>query len=299
MIEKIRKIYHKIVSEKCRKKIAEILYNMRVKRKIISLYWTLLFGYICGRLKEYNKEIRFIAKHGVTMFPYQFTRKYSGFSCEIIYDKHEEKYYVLHEDKRLYFPKGAKPEEIQSAYKQLIMEQEADSPHCYWSNINRPQKGDTFVDVGAAEGMIALEWIDVVDKVILIECEKLWQDALMATFASYKEKVQIISSYCGEKDGPNSTTIDSIVENTDNIVIKMDIEGAEIDALKGAKKTLNRDNVKWAICTYHRKTDAHDIEEVVKEHQMEYEYSDGYMLLPYDEIQEYPYFRKGLIRAKK
>ena len=86
MVEKLRRIYKKTVPGKIRKRVADLVYNLGVRRKIASFYCTLLFGYVCGRLKEYKKEICFIAKHGVMMFPYQFTRKYSDFSCEIVYD---------------------------------------------------------------------------------------------------------------------------------------------------------------------------------------------------------------------
>jgi FkbM family methyltransferase len=60
--------------------------------------------------------------------------------------------------------------------------------------------------------------------------------------------------------------IDSIVkalgwERVD--FIKMDIEGAEVDALLGAEETISRFKPKLAICTYHRPTDPIEIREVL------------------------------------
>lgn len=67
-------------------------------------------------------------------------------------------------------------------------------------------------------------------------------------------------------DGEIGTTtvrvaaFDDIVEADDRITfVKMDIEGAELKALKGMERTIVRDKPKLAICIYHRPTDYIDI----------------------------------------
>lgn len=65
--------------------------------------------------------------------------------------------------------------------------------------------------------------------------------------------------------------IDDIVpENEDVAMIKMDIEGAELMALEGAKETIKRCKPDLAICIYHKKEDIVDIPKYVLELVPEY-----------------------------
>ncbi|MDR1379524.1 MAG: FkbM family methyltransferase [Synergistaceae bacterium] len=66
-------------------------------------------------------------------------------------------------------------------------------------------------------------------------------------------------------------SIDSVVAPEDKVTfIKFDIEGAELEGLKGATETIKRDKPKLAICIYHKPNDYYEIGEYIKSLVPEY-----------------------------
>ena len=66
-------------------------------------------------------------------------------------------------------------------------------------------------------------------------------------------------------------SIDEAIDPEDRVTImKMDIEGSELEGLKGARKTIQRDKPKLAICIYHRLEDMTEIPLYIKELVPEY-----------------------------
>jgi FkbM family methyltransferase len=73
-----------------------------------------------------------------------------------------------------------------------------------------------------------------------------------------------------------TTTIDEIVETEEikNVnFIKLDIEGAELEALKGACKTIKRFQPNLALCVYHKPEHFVELARYVKEINPEYKFS--------------------------
>lgn len=65
--------------------------------------------------------------------------------------------------------------------------------------------------------------------------------------------------------------LDDIVDPTDRVTfIKMDIEGAELEALKGSSGTIKRDKPKLAICIYHKPQDMYELPMFIKSLVPEY-----------------------------
>lgn len=56
-----------------------------------------------------------------------------------------------------------------------------------------------------------------------------------------------------------STTLDAYLQGDAVSCIKMDIEGSELEALKGAQETIKMYHPQLAICIYHKKEDLYDI----------------------------------------
>lgn len=69
----------------------------------------------------------------------------------------------------------------------------------------------------------------------------------------------------------SAVPIDEVVDSKLRVtMIKMDVEGSELEALKGAKNTIQRDKPKLAICIYHKPEDMTEIPLYIKELVPEY-----------------------------
>lgn len=83
--------------------------------------------------------------------------------------------------------------------------------------------------------------------------------------------VEVDDSFAGEKILVRK--IDDLdISIAGQLYIKMDVEGAELDALKGAEKCIRKYQPYLAICVYHRKNDLIDIPLFIKSLNCKYKY---------------------------
>lgn len=85
----------------------------------------------------------------------------------------------------------------------------------------------------------------------------LWSSATTLKFNAINNAASSIA--VGGTVEIDVTTIDETVGDNKVTFIKMDIEGAELEALKGAAKTIKRDKPRLAICVYHKLEDILEI----------------------------------------
>jgi len=251
---------------------------------------------------EQQAIFEYLKKNPLREFPYQYVENYTIDSIRTYFDADLRMFYVLQDNKRLYFKKGWKETQCKQYYKALLMEQDEASPHKYETVNFQVSHGDVVVDAGAAEGNFALSVIDRVKKIYLFEVDQEWIEALEATFAPWKEKVIIVNKYVSDYTDNNCTKLDDFFNDQSVHFIKADIEGAENQLIEGAKNILQRQmSLKIVLCTYHKHNDEETLNNKLKEYHFVTEFSKGYIIFYYeicDKLQP-PYLRKVLLRAWK
>lgn len=293
-----------------------------------------LYDYLCRLAKDWRKDDSRLLYNGVLSIPdrdaVQFgdelaflkTLTLDDFTIRPIYaypqvrefpevqagiDTNGALPYVLHHNKRLYFPKEMPLDAVKNLYCSYMYKEGitgcgcfAKSPHCYQSNSFKVEKGDVVLDVGSAEGMFALDSIERASRVYVFEAGDTWRAANTATFRPFGDQAVVVHKFVGgETHGQCIRLVDALKNEPNNAsyFIKMDIEGSERVVLKTSLDFLKTHKVKIACTVYHRPDDAKFIQGLLEGNGFATEFSEGYTLTDMYGAQ-YPYFRKCLIRAK-
>ena len=239
---------------------------------------------------EPYETYKFIGQHGLRSCPGNFSLKYDNLQIDVLRDSYP---YIMHTGRKLYFPARFTNAQVHKLYKSLLVEQDIESAHRYSLNEEDYQDAIMF-DIGAAEGILSLEKIDILKEIYLVECEQEWVDALKITFEPYKEKVKIIFKYIDQYDSETSISLNTLGEKLKNekIFLKMDVEGFEKNALLGGLNLLKNNDCIAAVCTYHNPAHPQEIKEIFESVDYNPVFSKGY-------IHWANRLSKALIRAKK
>lgn len=229
--------------------------------------------------KQYETESRYILQNHLRMYPYDVYDEYLYKKSYIEFDEEAGMFYGIYNGHKMYLARRFNTEQKARAYFNAVtMEQDHRSPHCYWNNEPMLNQTGIAIDVGAAEGIYGLKIINQIDHLYMIEVDEEWIEALHYTYEMYKDKITIIKKFISSFDDDRNAKLDTLFNNIKIDSIKMDIEGAEIDALLGADSLLNRCKPMLAVCVYHHKDDNTRIKSVLTPKGYVCNNSQGYVI---------------------
>ncbi len=244
--------------------------------------------YILSHLNEYdeNSTIKFIKRNGLLwVFNDNFNRDYyvRKYNFDICWDADYAGYYVIYKGFRMYMKQSMTEKEVKEYFVNLMMEQDKRSPH-YYDTKDMIDDKTVIVDCGSAEGFFTLAHIRVAKKVIMVECDEAWCVALRRSlqFSGYESKVELVQCYIDNHlDDKHRTLYDIITSQglcDENMLIKMDLEGAEVAALEGLRPLKNKQNLRMLITVYHNVGDEEKVRQALAElGKTEIEVSKGYI----------------------
>ncbi len=249
---------------------------------------------------ELEVVLSYLKDNPLHMYCYPFYDAYRNKNTPIYFDDKANMYFGIYEGKQMYFAQRLNTEQKARAYfNAVIMEQDIRSPHCYWNDAKMCRMSGIGVDVGAAEGIFALKIIDQIDFIYLIEADEQWVEALKYTFAPYRDKVDIIKKYAGNKDCEDTIKLDTLLKGKKVDFMKLDIEGMELEALKGSEEIILTNKAVLAVCVYHHEKDNEQISSWLKEREYQTSNSSGLVVCQGDwELENNETdFRKALLFA--
>lgn len=258
--------------------------------------------------KSYQKELNYIQHYGnYCIFPYQPVSMPEN--IEYGFDQEVQLPYVVHQNKKLYFKTNQMPEVALGMYKNYIQTERLlgtydfdGVPHQYQSSRIKVADGDVVFDIGAAEGLFALDQIEKASHVVIVESDPDWIKPLRQTFAPYSDKVTIIQKFVSATDTDTTVSLETLLSNVnyDSAFVKMDIEGYELQSLISAERVLSQKKcTKLSVASYHKQHDAEEMKSFFDNIGFYSEFSNGYMLFHLYDTPEPPYFRHGVIRGIK
>ncbi len=278
------------------KPLRTVILKRNLRKKILKHFAEIPEDEINDDQKE---VVNYLRNNQVSIFPYAFQDKYKTENVDVFTDPSTGMKYVLQERKRLYFKKRWNKKRIRKSYSELSREQDLKSPHRYISDDFHPGNNDVLADIGAAEGNFSLSVIEKVKKIYLFEYDREWVMALEATFAPWKEKVEIIPKYVSDIDDEMHIRMDTFIKSRNDVTfLKIDVDGSEQKVLDGCSELLKSGiPLKVALCTYHKANDEKDFRDLLVGYDFDVRESKGYMINYYDKKLKTPWLRRGLLKA--
>lgn len=166
--------------------------------------------------------------------------------------------------------------------------------HQYFDKMISLREDEIFVDAGVLDGSTSIQFAQLCnqkyEKIYLFEAERAFEENIRKNISFlpntelhmkglWNENNVLSFNSTGNGDGRFASdgmntmevvTLDDVLQGKKITFLKMDIEGAELEALEGAKATIQQYKPKLAICIYHKPDDILTIPLYIKKLVPEY-----------------------------
>ena len=271
-----------------------IIWKNYLKKKILSSYKN-------SQDKEIIELISSIKERGLHIISSKLKEHYDQDKINVNYDPQRKMKYVnFDKEKKIFFKKKWSKKRIQKAFNQLLIEQDENSPHRYLTKSFDVNENTIVADIGCAEANFSLDVVDKVKHIYLFETNNVWDMPLKSTFQKYSEKVTIVNKKFSNVDDSKSINGSKFLKDKGVNFIKIDVDGYEEEVMTNLESLIQKSKeMKIALCTYHAQADYEKYSKILKSFGFEVSHSNGYMIFYWDKNLDYPYLRRGVLRAKK
>lgn len=121
----------------------------------------------------------------------------------------------------------------------------------------------TAIDIGAAEGEFTVFFLKTAHakKVLAFEPNPENRENFLTNLKlnglADDDRLKVIKKYLGQKEDDEWTSLDSFVEELrEPVLVKMDVDGGEVEVLLGAKKLLRMPGIRFLIETHSAELEA-------------------------------------------
>lgn len=272
MKELIKRVFPKTIWN-----ILNIVYQVKFNRWQKNLKKLIIKHYHGSNDPEVIAFINYFKKHSLTTFLHS-DQPLSNMLLNVEYDMQHGLYYARLQiggmEKRLYLSKNIKnKKEALEKYREILYEQLPDSAHRYFNApLQEIARDRVVVEVGAADGMFSLECAKTAKAIYVFEPEQIWIDALNCTFPkAVYPNTTIVKKIVSDRTEGDSIRLDDYFPSSTRVdVLKMDVEGAEMEVLVGAKRLIQENpQMQLIIATYHKAEHFQQITEYLDAYQIE------------------------------
>jgi hypothetical protein len=249
--------------------------------------------------QDINEAINLLNKKNCLMIPFNYVSKYENLHFEINFDSEYYPFIVVNNNE-VYFPKGTSAKDLLGSVKTHFIEQDIESPHRYVAPYTI-MNGHTAVLVGASDGLLALDLMDIFEHIFLIEADENWIIPLKKTFKKHLEKkITIIQAFATDINDGSSKRLDDIFKDYIYPIdfLQADVEGAACVLLKGAKNLLTTFSPKLAIACYHTHEESDEISVILGSLNYKISFSQKFVYMWMQRL-KVPFLRNAVLYAVK